>query len=141
MSKLKALVIDDSREFRRSCDQLLCSDLDISVADCDGDSALERLQSVLPDVVVMGLNIDERHRLQLLKLIQLRWPECQVLALADNQTDDDAVKKIEASAAGFMNSEDLERLLAKAVKKINEGEAWVPRKLVPSLVERLRLLA
>jgi len=141
MSKLKALIIDDNREFRRSCDQLLCSDLDISVADCDGDSALERLQSVLPDVVVMGLNIDERHRLQLLKLIQLRWSECQVLALADNQTDDDAVQKIEASAAGFMNSEDLERLLAKAVKKINEGEAWVPRKLVPSLVERLRVLA
>lgn len=141
MSKLKVLIIDDNTEFRRSCGQLLLSDLDISVTDCDGDLALEHLQSVSPDVVVMGLNIAEQHRLQLLKLIQLRWSECQVLALADNQSNDDAIKQIEASAVGFMNCEDLERLLSKAVKKINEGEAWVSRKLVPSLVERLRVLA
>jgi len=141
MPKLKALIIDDNTEFRLSCGQLLLSDLDISVMDCDGDLALEYLESVSPDVVVMGLNIAEQHRLQLLKLIQLRWSECQVLALADNQSNDDAIEQIEASAVGFMNSEDLERLLAKAVKKINEGEAWVPRKLVPSLVERLRVLA
>ena len=141
MPKLKVLIIDDNTEFRLSCGQLLLSDLDISVTDCDGDLALEHLQSVLPDVVVMGLNIAEQHRLQLLKLIQLRWSECQVLALADEQSNDDAIEQIEASAVGFMNSEDLERLLAKAVKKINAGEAWVPRKLVPSLVERLRVLA
>jgi len=141
MSTLKVLIIDDKAEFRLACGQLLRTDLDISVMESDGGSSLEQLELVSPDVVVMGLNIDQRHRLQLLKLIQLRWPACQVLALADNQSDEDAVKHIEASAAGFMNSADLERLLAKAVKKLNEGEAWVPRKLVPSLVERLRVLA
>ena len=141
MSTLKVLIIDDNSEFRDSCGQLLSTDLDISVSDCDGISALELLQSVLPDVVVMGLNIDDQHRLQLLKLIQLRWSKCQVLSLANNPSDEDTVRQIEASAVGLMNSEDLERLLAKAVKKINAGEAWVPRKLVPSLVERLRILA
>jgi len=141
MPTLKALIIDDQTEFRSSCGQLLQSDLEIDVSACDGSTALETLESVLPDVVVMGLNIDDTNRWQLLKLIQLRQPECQVLTLADNQSDVEAVKHIEASAVGFINSEDLERLLAKAVKKINQGEAWVPRKLVPSLVERLRVLA
>ncbi len=141
MPTLKALIIDDQIEFRTSCGQLLQSDLEIDVSACDGSTAFETLESVSPDVVVMGLNIDETNRWQLLKLIQLRQPECQVLTLADNQSDAEAVKHIEASAVGFMNSEDLERLLAKAVKKINQGEAWVPRKLVPSLVERLRVLA
>ena len=141
MTTLKVLIIDDNSEFRHACTQLLRADLDISVTDCDGSSSLEQLQSVSPDVVVMGLNIDEKQRLQLLQLIQLRWPKCQVLALTDNHSDEDAVKQIEASVVGFMNSEDLERLLGKAVKKINNGEAWVPRKLVPSLVERLRALA
>ena len=141
MPTLKALIIDDKTEFRASCGQLLRKDLEILVTDCDGCSALESLKIVLPDVVVMGINIDEQQRWQLLKLVQLRWPTCQVLTLSDNQSDDDKVKQIEASAVGFMNSEDLERLLAKAVKKINQGEAWVPRKLVPSLVERLRVLA
>jgi len=141
MTPLQVLIIDDKTEFRLACGQLLSTDLDISVADSDGCSSLEQLQLVSPDVAVLGLNINDQHRLQLLKLIRLRLPSCQVLALADNHSDEDAVKHIEASAAGFMNSEDLERLLAKAVKKINEGEAWVPRKLVPSLVERLRVLA
>jgi len=141
MPTLKALIIDDDDQFRAACAQLLASDLEISVSDCDGNMAMEFLESFLPDVVVMGMNIDDEQRLQLLKLIQLRWKKCQVLALADNQSDADAVKQIEASAVGFMNSEDLERLLAKAVKKINQGEAWVPRKMVPSLVERLKLLA
>jgi len=141
MSKLKTLIIDDNSEFRVSCGQLLTSDLEISVSDCDSRSALESLQSFSPDVVVMGLNLDSEQRLHLLKLIQLRWKSCQVLALADNQSDAETVKQIEASAVGFMNSEDLERLLAKAVKKINQGEAWLPRKMVPSLVERLKLLA
>jgi len=141
MSTLKALIIDDSDPFRASCAQLLDSDLEISVSDCDGSSAVESLESFSPDVVVMGMNIDDEQRLQLLKLIQLRWEKCQVLALTDSQSDSDAVKQIEASAVGFMNREDLERLLAKAVKKINQGEAWVPRKMVPSLVERLKLLA
>jgi len=141
MPTLKALIIDDNSEFRASCAQLLKFDLDIEVSDCDGNTALESLEEMTPGVVIMGLNIEDEHRLQLLKLIQLRWSQCQVLTLADNPSDVDAVKQIEASAVGFINSEDLERLLAKAVKKINEGEAWVPRKLVPSLVERLRDIA
>jgi len=139
MPTLKALIIDDNTDFRASCGQLLQSDLNIDVSGCHGEVALESLQSVLPDVVLMGLNIDKQHRLQLLKLIQLRWSGCQVLVLVNNQSDD-VMKQIEASAAGFINSEDLERLLAKAVTKVNQGEAWVPRKLVPSLVERLRAL-
>ncbi len=141
MPTLKALIIDDNTEFRASCSQLLQSDLEIEVLDCESGVALEQLESKTPDVVVMGLNIEKQQHWQLLKLIQLRWSQCQVLTLADNQSETDAVKQIEASAVGFINSEDLERLLAKAVKKINEGEAWVPRKLVPSLVERLRVLA
>ncbi len=141
MPTLKALIIDDNTDFRTSCGELLQSDLEIQVSACDGGGAVESLESTSPDVVVMGLNIDEQQRWQLLKLIQLRWAQCQVLTLADNQSDIDAVKQIEACAVGFINSEDLERLLAKAVKKINQGEAWVPRKLVPSLVERLRVIA
>lgn len=141
MPTLKALIIDDNTEFRASCRHLLQSDLDIDVSDCKSAYALEQIESITPQVVVMGLNIADQPRWQLLKLIQLRWSQCQVLTLADNQSDIDAVKQIEASAVGFINSEDLERLLAKAVKKINQGEAWVPRKLVPSLVERLRQIA
>ena len=140
MPRLKALIIDDKQGFRASCGRLLASDLEIEVADSASEQALECLATVLPDVVIMGMNVESDSRWQLLKLIQLRWPDCQVLTLVKDQSDDESVKQIEASAVGFLNSDDLERLLTKAVRKINQGEAWVPRKLVPSLVERLRAL-
>jgi len=66
MPTLKALIIDDNSEFRASCAQLLKSDIDIDVSDCDGNTELESLEEMNPGVVIMGLNIEDEDRLELL---------------------------------------------------------------------------
>lgn len=136
---LKTLIIDYDEDFRRLCRNFLSSDLDVSVTDCDETLALEALQADLPDVVIIGPNLKVQHRSQLVKLIGIRWPASQALLLNDHPADAETVNQLGASAVGIMACEDMARFLVKAVKKINEGEAWVPRKFVPSLVERLRV--
>ena len=141
MSALKTLIIDENSDFLSLCKGALMANSDIQVEFSNEITVLEALYLVLPDVVVMGLSINEQRKSQLLKLINLRWPTCKVLVVVDNQSSTEVVSHLEASAVGFIHLEDTEQFLIKAVTKINEGEAWVPRKLVSSLVERFKVVA
>jgi DNA-binding NarL/FixJ family response regulator len=42
-----------------------------------------------------------------------------------------------AGARGYLDHTQIDGFLAKAVVKVNEGEAWVPRKMVGKILDRL----
>ena len=141
MAAIKTLIIDQDKGFQGLCKSALLSDSGIQVELSNELKVLEALYLVLPDVVVMGTSLTEQRKLQLLELIQLTWPACKVLVCVDGQSDSEIVSQLETSAVGFIAHKDIEHFLAKAVTKINEGEAWVSRKIVPSLVERFKKVA
>ena len=141
MSSLNVLVIDRNEDFYSQCSGILASETTINVNYSSELTALETLCSIPTDVVVIGQGVNQDHKLHLLQLINLRWTTCKVLMVVDNQSETEAVSHLEASAVGFLHREDAEQFLTKALRKIHEGEAWVPRKMVPSLVERFKIVA
>jgi DNA-binding NarL/FixJ family response regulator len=44
-------------------------------------------------------------------------------------------------AHGYLNRRQLRAFLPKAVRKVDQGEPWVPRKMVPRIIESLMRLA
>lgn len=68
-------------------------------------------------------------------------PLTEVLALAEGADDPRILDLLSAGARGYLLDADLDRLLAKAVRKVHEGEAWVPRKMVTQILRRLAWLS
>jgi CheY-like chemotaxis protein len=68
----------------------------------DGWEALELIESLSPDVVVVGPNLNSLDSLTLTRLLNECWPNVRVLVLADAQAHDLVAQAHAAGAAGCL---------------------------------------
>lgn len=137
----KVLILDNNVAFRDYCQALLAVEKRFLVVEADDSSVLELLPADEPSIVLLGPNLAWQRRSQVLNLLALCWPTCRVILIDEYPGEVDIVNRLGASAVGILGCDDMARFLVKAVHKVYEGEAWVPRKLVNGLVERLRAQA
>lgn len=137
----KVLILDNNSDFIGRCHALLAVEKQFLVVDTDDTGVLALFHSDEPNIVLVGPNIDAARRAQLIGLMSLCWPASRVILLEEVPGEADIVNQLGASTVGVLGFADMERFLVKAVHKVFEGEAWVPRKLVHGLVERLRAQA
>jgi len=134
----KVLILDENIAFRRRCREILEPAGSFLVMDGDETGLLELIHADSPSIVLIGPNQDRDKKTDLLGLMSLCWPECRVILIDENPEDRDILDQVGAGAVGYLGCENLDRFLAKAVQKVHEGEAWVPRKMIQGLVGRLR---
>lgn len=110
----------------------------------DGRELIDRVRSERPGLLLLDLGMGlENDPGFLIRLALSESPGTRVLVLSDpgRDTDEDVIGTLEAGARGFIDETELDRLLVKAVEKVTEGEAWVPRKMVVEILRRLVDLA
>jgi DNA-binding NarL/FixJ family response regulator len=92
----------------------------------DGCSAaLEKLESLRPDLVILGSGVEDRAGLGKLKKIKTTFPKQQVLLFSIGDEALFAARAIRAGAAGFvMKGEPTQTLLA-AVRRVLSGKLYV----------------
>ncbi len=61
-------------------------------------------------------------------------PETRIIAMSHQPNDDEGIAALRAGARGYCNAYIDPRLLAKAVGTVQNGEAWVGRRLTDRLV-------
>ena len=91
---LRLLLVDDSREVRRTISAVV-ADLVAEVAECaDGDEVLARFAAFRPDLVLMDI-------------LKAAHPEARVVIVSDFEQDDLRTAAREAGAEGFVSKSDL----------------------------------
>ncbi|MCX7668208.1 MAG: response regulator, partial [Atribacterota bacterium] len=87
MKKIKVMIVDDSSFMRKMVGDMLGSDSEIEVvAKCgDGVEALEKLQSVAPDVILLDVEMPHMDGLRFLEEALRRRPERVVMLSALTQ--------------------------------------------------------
>jgi len=129
LPRIRALIVDDSATVRRMVSQALTSQPDMEVVALaeSGQSALERLSSTAPDVVVLDLDMPGMDGLETLRELKRRDPSLPVLIFSAqtrrgaNATvdallagaDDYALKPSGASAGGMTWAKSQDELSAK----------------------------
>lgn len=121
MKTIKLLIVDDNANFRETIKQLLLSYSEIEVVGEaeDGEKAIESLQQLLPDVVLMDISMPKMDGLEVTRYIKERYPHIGVIILTIHGNKEYQIEAERAGAAGYLVKKDTSaKLLIGAIKSV-----------------------
>jgi two-component system nitrate/nitrite response regulator NarL len=87
-----------------------------------------------PDVMLLDLSLDDLSGPAGIAGLLSFSPATHLIALSHQPNDEEGIAALRAGARGYCNAYIDPRLLAKAVTTVQNGEAWVGRRLTDRLV-------
>ncbi|NBF05701.1 response regulator [Pseudomonas sp. Fl5BN2] len=97
----------------------------------DGLSALNMIESLKPEIVILDVSLEKMDGLTVLKRIALSNLDVKVLVFSAQSVDTYAMRCLQAGASGFVSKNEPLSKLLKAVDTIVEGYVFFPKKSMP----------
>lgn len=141
MSAITVVVADEERERRAACLRLLASEKGIRVI-AEAGSAAETLNTarLAPRILLLDSRLAMGRGVVLLPIFRRSSPDTKVIVLTGQSSGAALLEALCQGAHGYLNRRLLRAFLPKAVRKVDEGEPWVPRKMLPRIIETLMRL-
>ena len=107
--RIKVLIADDHRDFRRVVHEFLDRLPNVSVVGeaTDGNDAVKKVEKLIPDIVLMDISMPMMDGIEATRVIKQRWPVTKVHIVT---SFDDPVCRMEANDAnadGYILKESL----------------------------------
>jgi serine/threonine protein kinase len=133
---LRVILADDHALLRKSLAGLLeMHDDFVVVAEAsDGVSALQQTISILPDVLVLDLNMPNKGGLEILPEIRAKAPKVKVLVLTGREEDAYIIRALRAGAHGYILKSSDEDDLIEAISKVTQGQLVLGRGVAEKIV-------
>lgn len=131
------MIIDDHVVIRSGLRMLIEHDQQMLVVAQAGNraEALERAASSRPDVIILDLLLGDEDGLTFLPEMCQASPNSRVLVLTGVQNPDAHRRAIRRGAMGIVLKEHAADQLLKAIKKVHEGEVWIERSMMGSMIQ------
>ena len=139
MSSITVLVADDQQKNRMTCLDLLRYEKKIHVVG-EARNGLEVITSVAklkPHILLLNFNLLKRKRIPFLQTLRLSSPKTKVILLTRRARETTLLKALSYGIRGYLRESLLTTFLPKMVHVVNNGEAWVPRKMVSKILDHL----
>jgi len=136
MSKIRVVLTDDQPIVCRGISLLLQEDPNIEIVGeaADGWQAVEGAQRLLPDVVLMDIDMPGMSGLEAAGRITQSVPGASVLMLTIHDREDFLFQALQAGALGYiLKAADVDELLT-AVRTVHSGEVFVYPRMASKLV-------
>ena len=142
MPVISIVIADRGKAGRAASRRLLEPEKDIRVVgearSCLGAAtAAEKLK---PSIMLLDLALIDGDSTALLPVIRRKSPRTRVLLISDRTSDARTLEALSHGARGYLDKATLGTYLSRAVRAVNAGEAWVPRKMVAKIMDRLARL-
>lgn len=133
---LRVILADDHTLLRRSLASLLETRDDfVVVAEAgDGEAALKQTISILPDVLLLDLNMPIKGGLDIIPEVRSKAPTVKVLVLTGREEDAYIVRALRAGAHGYILKSSEEEDLVDAIAKVMDGQLVLGRGVAEKIV-------
>lgn len=143
MEQMRVLLVDDHVLFRKGLANLLASrgGIDVVGEAGDGQEALEKARQLMPDLILMDIQMPVCDGLQATQLIKKELPYVKIVMLTVSDDDKSLFDAIKAGAQGYLlknlEPEDLFAMLAGVAR----GEAAITRRMASKILNEFAELS
>jgi DNA-binding NarL/FixJ family response regulator len=124
--RIKLLLVDDHPVVRKGISSCLArhEHLQIVGEAADGVEALKKARELMPDIVLMDIDMPEKDGLEVTELLRKELPKIKVLVLSMHSNTDYVMRIIQSGASGYILKEAPTEDLVRAIDIVNTGEAF-----------------
>lgn len=135
---IRTLIVDDQNLIREGLRVLLEKATEINiVGDAqDGESALQKIEAVRPDVVLLDIDLPGIDGLIVSKRISLKFPEIKVIMLSSYEDESYVSKATESGAKGYLLKNVSSEELEWSIKLVHQGYSAFKSELLTTLIPR-----
>src|SRR5579863_7133333 len=122
--KIRLLLADDHPVVRRGMRSCLEGVKHVEVIDeaVDGKEAIEKVKSLMPDIVLMDIDMPNLNGLEATKVIREENPDTRVLILSVHTNKDYVLQIIRSGAQGYVLKDTAPPDLVRAIEAVDNGE-------------------
>jgi DNA-binding NarL/FixJ family response regulator len=126
-SRRRILLVEDHPIVSLGISELINYEPDLVVAGLANErlSAMQALEALSPDLVILDLSLKERSGLEVLKEMITRSPKQRVLILSLHDESIYALRALRAGACGYVMKEEATETLLKAIRKVLDGGIYL----------------
>lgn len=138
---IRVLLADDHAVLRAGLKALLDAEPDIEVVGeaGTGEEALERVDALKPDIVVMDLSMPGEGGLAATRQLAAREEAPRVLVLTMHPEEDYLMPVLEAGGSGFVRKTSADEDLTRAIRTVSRGEVFLYPSATSLLLSRYRV--
>lgn len=133
-SRVRALIVDDFKEWRQELRSLLERTHIAQVVGeaVDGLDAVQKAQELQPELILLDVGLPKLSGLQALRLIKDCVPQAKVLFVSENRSWEIAQEALQVGALGYLVKSDVGRELLPAVSRVLENQQFFSSSLATS---------
>jgi DNA-binding NarL/FixJ family response regulator len=123
MAKTSIMLVDDHPLFRQGLRRVLEAeeDLEVIMEVADGEEGLRLAKQLLPNVVIMDINLPHMNGLQATRELKQAAPEVAVIMLTAYHDDEQIFHAVRAGAAAYFPKDITPRRLVEAIRQVGKG--------------------
>jgi DNA-binding NarL/FixJ family response regulator len=132
---IRLLLVDDQSLIRNGIKVMLSLEPDLQVVGTaeNGEAAIQQVEVLQPDVVLMDMRMPVMDGKNATRVITQRFPKVKVIVLSTFDDDEYIAESIQAGAKGYLLKDMPSEELAESIRFVHRGYT----QLAPGLMEKL----
>lgn len=124
---IKLMLVDDHAVLRDGLKNILDMEADIEVVAeaVNGNDAIAKVAQVLPDVILMDINIPEKNGIEATSVIKQQFPSVKILMLTMYDHDEYFMSAIREGADGYLLKDAPSQHVVDAIRSVANGQSVI----------------
>jgi DNA-binding NarL/FixJ family response regulator len=133
---VRVVLAEDHQMFRQALGQVLAQNgIDLLGEACNGREAVELVQQLEPDIVVMDISMPRLNGIEATVHIRSATPQTHVIMLSRYADQRQVVRALRAGADGYLLKNDAVDELLIAISAVNRGDLYISPAILRPVVE------